>query len=131
MSKWPTEDIPDGDRVFRNINKRYALNGMPTPDAFDDKDDEPSVCWELYCIDPSDCPKRMNADQKVYQKYGVCALKVGLVREIKSQDVIHKPSKQNRAHSIIKGEKTERVLLRLCEIANVPIVPIPTDNEVE
>jgi len=131
MSKWGTETIPAEDRVFRNINKRYAPDGVPTPDAFDDKDDEPSVCWEKHCPDPAECRKKMSRNPDVYNLFGVCALNVGQVRSIPLQEVIHKPSKKNRSHSIIKGEKTERVLLKLCEIANGPIVAVPTDNEVE
>ncbi len=123
MNKLLSEYIPDRDRVFRNINKKYAENGRPTPDAFDDA--KASVCWEVYCVDPAECPQRMNPKQKVYTKYGVCALNVGEIRKLALQEVIHKPSERNPAHSIIKGEKTERVLLKLCEIANDPVMPIP------
>ena len=127
MSKWQIEQIPNTDRVFRNLNPRNVQEGIIMPHAFTDHKGKPSVNWEKYCSNPVDSPKRMNPDPKAYSRFGVCALNVGMIRKIASQDAIHEPTDINRAHSAIIGEKTERVLNALCDIAEI-VVDIPGNS---
>ncbi len=124
MSKFPIENIPDSDLVYRNAKDTFLNeDGSINPRVFYDfktKGVKTSIAWAKYCNNPEDSP--LSQDEP--ERYGVFKLNVGRIREIEGQQVIHDPSKY-QAHSLIDGKKDEEVLTALLEIAGEPVIPIP------
>ena len=124
MSKWPTENIPDKDHVFRNAKDSWLKSDNTIdPQIFWDsltRGREASVFWDKYCTKPSDARLAMIEPER----YGVLKLNAGEVRELEMQIVEHKPTTAHRAHSLINGEKDEEILFRLLEISEL-VIPIP------
>lgn len=119
---WPVEDIPDTDRIFMRIHETHVKpkDGSISTGAFVDRGDAMSTDWEKYRI-----PQQTRDAAKKPEKNGVVAMNVGKVRKIESprQEVEHTPLHghkeipDNRAHTDVRGEKTEEVRLKLRRIA--------------
>lgn len=109
MSSYPVEKIPNEDLVYRRVYKRFILDGKVIPAAFGH--DDMSCDWERYAK-PSDTIMR----GKKVEDNGVVSLNVGATRRIDELEVVHDPSKDNRAHSLVKGEKDSEVRLKLKNI---------------
>jgi hypothetical protein len=123
MSKWPIENIPDEDFIFRNAKDTW-LKPDNTVDPyvfwdFESNGIETSVIWDKYCSGPFGAKSMA----KEPERYGVFKLNAGIVRKVENQTVEHKPT-TNRAHSLINGEKNEEILFRLLEISEL-VIAIP------
>jgi len=77
---------------------------------------EMSTNWDKYAT-----PKETVEQAVLYGKdpldYSITVLVVGSVRSIETQVVEHDPIEKNQAHSLVIGEKTERVRLELFNLA--------------
>ncbi len=91
------EEIPDKDEVFYRIHKNFFIGGRLQPGVFREIGDDMSVDWEKYST-----PVESVCRAKVPVDNGIVSLIAGDVRNIKLE-VIHKPSENNMAHSIVRG----------------------------
>lgn len=104
---WQQEHIPDEDRVYRRVHRKHMQFGEPVPPMVF-RDVEMSVDWNRYST-----PEESRDRARVPADNGIVSLGVGRVREVLPLEVSHAPLDANRAHSLVIGEKNERVRLQL------------------
>lgn len=143
---WENESIPDTDKVYCFIHSLSNVNsktGKPRAAAFHNtpkQGDNLSCDWEKYST-PHETRLRIGKQFKTGttefknpELFGVIEFKTGVLRmEDYRQKVEHNPifnhpeiigTPNNRAHSIIIGEKDEEIRLKMVEIAQWVISPI-------
>lgn len=118
---WPTEDIPDGDRLFMRVHQNQVDQDRPMPVAFRNHGDGMSTDWQKY----RSAVETQHAGAQPADRYGVVEMPVGAVRAVPDQSVVHTPDAQsgNRAHTDVKGEKTTEVRVKLGRLATWAIAP--------
>jgi hypothetical protein len=117
QENWPVEEIPDHADLYKRIHKNIVRDGKIIPFAF--RDYEMSVDWDKYST-PEET--RQKGPQEA-AKYGIVAMHAGDARNIHGQVVVHTPSRLNRAHSDVKGEKDEEARVKLRRIC-IWIIPL-------
>lgn len=123
--KYPTEQVPDKDQLFRRIPKAF-IGATISPSAFSLNDDGCSVNWEKY----SD-PERTRVENARHPPdyYNVGALIAGAVRGVDLL-VNHHPlpddneqNMDNRAHCLIvplpEVRKSGKILKYQVKLANL------------
>lgn len=115
--KKKNKEIPDKDFLFTRIHKRNLSKGFPKADAFKNtpfnvNSNELSSDWDKYttaekcrlCVELHSIPGK---PKKNPDDYFIWKMNVGKIRKdlIPTQEVLHTPSKHNRAHSTIRGRK--------------------------
>ncbi len=115
--EYTPEDIPDKDFLFTRIHKLNVSKGLPKADAFKNtpfnvNSNELSSDWEKYttakkCRDCVRFHSKPGKPEKNPNDYFIWKMNVGKIRKdlIPTQDVLHSPSRHNRAHATIKGRK--------------------------
>ncbi len=104
--KWESEFVPDLDLLFMRVHRvNLDENGNPLPGAFRNhptKKDGMSTDWDRYSTAADTRSRGRNPSDNAVVK-----MKVGQVRRIPEQQVIHTPDleNQNRAHTDVFGEK--------------------------
>ncbi len=96
---WDIEEIPDDNKVFYRIHKSFFREGKLIPGAFREIRDGMSADWEKYST-PADSICRA----KKPEDNGIVSLLVGNMRKT-DLEVTHRPSEENRSHSIVKGRE--------------------------
>ena len=134
VAPWPKEEIPDKDYLFQRVHKNHIVQGtLAVSMVFKNYGEGMSTEWSHY----SSAQKTKNRVAKLSppkdpKNYGVINLKVKEVRKISGQTVVHTPLKENRAHTDIKGEKTEKAKVlfsRIYDWSIKPPVPVIEDSE--
>lgn len=116
------EEIPDNAWLFRTAYmNQVRANGTIKPGAFVPKKNDRgrlSADWEKYST-PQQTRQRPAQHGGDPERFGVVALKVGIIRTVPNQRVKHTPSRQNKAHSTIFGyfgeeddDEARRILAR-------------------
>jgi len=120
MTKWPVEEIPDGDRLYMRIHKMFVIDGDLQPSAFRDHGDSMSTHWAKYYTSPAIA--RAFAKRPIDN--GVISLPVAPIRQIPLA-VMHTPDDAvpDRSHTDVRGAKTAEVRLRLLDLAVWQIRP--------
>ena len=124
LTDWPTELIPDHDRLYMRVHRNHQVNGTLSPGAFRDQPpggERPgmSTDWSRYSTPESTLRRARKPEDN-----GVVEMLVGHVRAIPNLLVEHTPLPDNRAHTDVFGQKDVevRVLLqRACRW----VVPAP------
>ena len=117
VSSWPTEEIPDNDYLWMRVHKMRVPSGEIRPNAFQNRPttkDGMSTDWEKYAT-----PEATRNRGNIPKDNAVISLRVGEVRKIPDQTVVHTPITSNRAHTDVFGDKhpeTRVLLTRICKI---------------
>ncbi|MEW6008169.1 MAG: hypothetical protein AB1629_00855 [Candidatus Omnitrophota bacterium] len=101
--RWPEENIPDEHKLFRRIhpNQYIREEDRISSAAFRGKKNyDCSVNWEKYTT-----PEKAVRN---YHAYHLAALQAKIPRQLE-QEVKHTPSRRDRSHSSIIGNKTESI----------------------
>jgi hypothetical protein len=96
---WEVENISDEDLVYYRVHKIYYNKGKLQSGVFKEQGNAMSVDWCKYST-PDDSISRA----KIPEDNGIVSFVVGDLRSL-YLDVKHSPSKNNRAHSDVKGRK--------------------------
>jgi len=113
VSPWPRENIPYNDRLFMRVHQNLLpKSGELVPTAFRDQGEGMSTDWEKYSP-PHDTKQRASKPSE----NGVIQMQAGLVEEIETLAVEHRPIADNRAHTDVLGEKTVEVRFRLSRVS--------------
>ncbi len=94
------EHINDEDILFRRIPPWWYVKEEDRVASAAFKDLETSVYWQKYTT-----PSEIVVD---YKDFHVAALQAKIPRQ-ESQEVRHDPTKEEYAHSLIVGKKTQRI----------------------
>lgn len=118
MTDWPSEEIPDDNRLFMRVHERWRDDSGIAPAAFRNHNDGMSTDWEKYSVAQE---TRLRA--RVPAKNAVVSLLAGEVRCVPGQNVQHTPDveNKNRAHTDVFGDKDVEARLKLRRIAKVEI----------
>ncbi|MCL4296133.1 MAG: hypothetical protein KJ077_10415 [Anaerolineae bacterium] len=122
------EDILNDDKLYYRIHAMYVRDGDLIPGAFCERGDGMSTDWEKYST-PEQSRQRANSNP---QQNGIVSFIVGPLRNELNLEVIHKPSDDNRAHSLVKGKEVKiqhntEARLKLLSLLQWEIF-IPQDN---
>ena len=101
------EDIPNKDVLYRWVKKDQVDGDLVFPTTFIDVGKGMSTDWSKYST-AEETKNRVASWGNNQKEYGVISFVAGEVRKIENQNVEHTPTKKNRAHSDIKGEKTTK-----------------------
>jgi len=91
------EDIPNEDRLYYRVHQTYLLMGELKPGVFREIGDGMSTDWAKYST-----PLESRNRAKKPEKNGIVSFIVGGLRNL-NLTVVHAPSKENRAHTNVKG----------------------------
>ena len=116
--EWPQEAVPDGDILFRRVHWQYAPDGELQPNAFSDIGPGMSTHWQKYCPTAADARSKAKNPDVV----GVVSLPAGGVRLL-SLVVQHAPSRNDRSHVTVAGEKTAEIRQKLAKLAAWQLLP--------
>lgn len=110
---WPSEEIPDEDRLFMRVHKNFLLGAEDDyipPGVFRDQGPAMSTDWEKYSS-----PEQSRERARKPEVNGVIALVAGPVRTDAGQEVVHTPDEPrgNRAHTDVRGKKDGDPRVRL------------------
>jgi len=130
---WEQEEVPDNALLFMRVHRSLVDEfGQVMPRAFvnhsdpNDPSSQPgmSTDWEKYSS-AEECRQKANQSGKQPANYAVVQMRVGEVRGIPEQSVVHSPINEppiiNRAHTDVFGEKDEEVRLSLFQISAVAL----------
>ena len=121
--KCPKEDIPDNDFLFRHVHKNLIHQGtLARGVVFKNHGDGMSTDWSKYS-NVQQTRNRVKLNNKNPTDYGVIKLNVKEVRNIEEQVVEHNPLNENRAHTLVKGDKTEKTRVLFGRIYKWAIEP--------
>ena len=108
MSKWPKEQIPPSDWLYKRVPKAHysddVLNSAATFRNTPTKQDGMSVDWSRHST-PEQTLRR--AVQKPVATYGVIKLQVAKVAKIPGQRIEHTPRDDNQSHADVFGDKDD------------------------
>jgi hypothetical protein len=113
VSNWPVETIPDIDNLYYRIHKMWIVGSEITPGVFRNIGRGMSADWDKYST-----PEQSRQRAKMPNDNAVVELNVGDVRHIPDQNVEHTPSKKNRSHTDVTGEKDEEVRIKFRRICS-------------
>jgi hypothetical protein len=103
-SFWESENIPDPDLLYMRVHRVLLdSDGAPMPEAFREHGNGMSTDWNKYSL-PEDTLARAN----IPSDNAVISMRVGDVRSIPGQVVLHTPCRQNRAHSDVIGDNKDK-----------------------
>ena len=117
------DSIPNEDSVVLRVHRMWVKTGGVDPGFFQDRDGGMSVDWEKYST-----PEQTRQRAPKPELNGVIALIVGDVRAIETLTVVHEPIQEghfdgegrpippNRSHSVVFGEKTTEIRLKLSRL---------------
>ena len=113
MTWWPSEHVPDEDRLFMRVHRCYYPEGQLNTGVFRDHGAGMSTDWEKYST-PTETRDRARSPNE----NGVISLIARQVRAIPPLVVRHTPDPDtmNRAHTDVIGEKSPRVRIMLSRI---------------
>jgi hypothetical protein len=100
------------DELFRGIHPDHWKENQVTSAAFNDED--LSVDWSIFST-PTQTQSRFSE-----KGYGVAAITVGFAREL-NQEVVWAPLMDNKAHSLVKGKKSQSIRRQLARSCTVKI----------
>ena len=120
VSDWPKESIPDADTLFRRVHRQHAPDGEIQPGAFVDVGPGMSTNWQKYCPTPQDSKKK--GKQPNNPAFGVVSLPVGGLRRV-PLGVDHTPTRKDRSHTTVVGDKTAEVREKLTRLARWELRP--------
>lgn len=113
MSKYPVEQIPGKDFLFKFVNKKHYYEGeLIMSLVFKDIDGGMSTDWSKYA-NPSFTKNRARNPED----NGVLKMNVQEVRDL-TLTVEHTPKDDNRAHTDVIGDKTQQIQLELSRISD-------------
>jgi hypothetical protein len=118
---YPKERILNEDLVYRRVHKNLVPDGVISPGALwitRNSSDAVSVDWNKYSTPLETRNRSLNPGN-----YAVVSLIAGKVRAIDALTVMHDPQPDNRAHSLIDGEKTDKTRVLLLEKCSM-IIPV-------
>lgn len=102
------EIIPNQDDLFMRVHKNSLIPyDKLHPGVFRDHNGGMSTNWSRYA-DANTTKEQARLYGRDPNNYGVIEMNVGNIRGIENQEVIHNPRPENRAHTNVVGEKTER-----------------------
>ncbi len=123
-ARWESEYIPDADSLYMRVHfTNLYEDGTMKPGAFRDIGDGMSTDWEKYST-----AEDTRLRGKAPRANAVISMRVGEVREIPAQEVIHTPTQNNRAHTEVFGNKRggdPEARLLLTRISSVIISYMP------
>lgn len=106
---WRIEHVPDRDLLFMRVHRNNIVDGKPIPGVFKNRGEGEqegmSTDWSNHSTAEQ---TKLRATNPAW-KGGVIQMVVGDVRKIPRQTVKHAPLPDNRAHTNVKGPKTESV----------------------
>ena len=111
------EEIPNEDHIYYRIHRNLIKDQEVIPYAFRNVVSGMSTDWSKYST-----PEESRNRARIPSENGIIVLNVGEVRAIPSQTVIHTPS-DNRAHSEVFGNKTQKVRIKFMEVYDWIIRP--------
>ena len=115
LATWSVEDIPDSDRLYMRVHKTWLkVDGTISAGVLENHGAGMSTDWSRYSSAEA---TRERARKPV--ENAVVEMVTREVRAVPGQRVQHSPLPENRAHTVVLGEKDEeaRVLLRrICKI---------------
>lgn len=106
---WLIEEIPNEDALYYRIHQSYLVRGELKPGAFREIEDGMSTDWSKYST-----PLESRSRAKKPEQNGIVRLNVGSLRQLKLT-IVHAPSKDNRAHSLVKGVDDVEIRLKLLD----------------
>ena len=122
MSGWEREEIPDQDRLFMRVHiNTWVRNDEVLPGAFDNRPAGAagmSTDWERYST-----PEETRERGRNPWRQAVIEFLVGDARALPGQTVEHRPQDDNRAHTEVVGEKSEKVRVKFTRIWKWAIQP--------
>jgi len=92
--KFPVEDIPDSDVVYRRAHRSRMRDGKPTVGVFTAVDGGMSVAWSKYSSAEESHSRSKNPHDNA-----IVELSVGDIRNLVKLQVDHAPEASNRSHS--------------------------------
>lgn len=108
MTECAAEVIPDEDALYLRVHRAHFARGEVLSPAF--RNHPPgglSTNWSRYSS-----PEETRAQaRQPPENYGVLGMKVGSVRAIPQQEVVHSPLPDNRAHADVVGPKADEAIL--------------------
>ena len=121
---YPVEDIPNDDKLYYRAHKMYIRDGLLTPGVFREIEDGMSADWEKYST-PEQTRQRAS---KNHLQNGIVSFITGQLRNKLNLEVLHSPSRENRAHSLIKGKEKKiqhnpEIRLKLLNVCQWEIFP--------
>jgi len=127
---WPTEEIPNDDKLYLRVHRSHFVEGELIPAAFRDRPPPPnedgkpgmSTHWCRYA-EPEWIISNLARSP---QDTGIVSMLVQDVREIPGLTVEHTPRSGDRSHADVFGTKDvqSRLLLsRACKEWPIPIPP--------
>lgn len=116
---YPREEIPDGDDLYMRIHYKTIREGKPFAGVFKNHGRGMSTNWSKY----SDANATRIQGTQNSGAYGVLSMRVGDVRTIPEQVVVHSPEPSNRAHTDVEGKKDVENRLKYYNIHSMVIQP--------
>lgn len=112
---YPIEEIPGECFTFHFVNKIEYQNDILNPNVFANNRGGLSGDWDKYAT-AKDTRNRVKRFNRNPNDFGVISLCAKSVRAIHLQTVDHDPNKHNQAHTEIRGDKPEKILLEFLDI---------------
>jgi hypothetical protein len=122
---WDVEELPDPDLLYMRVHfTQIYEDGALKPGAFRDQGDSMSTDREKYSIPELTRARAQNNPMA----NAVVSMRVGAVREIPGQTVLHSPIPSNQAHTDVIGNKKggdpqARVLFTRIYRMEIPYIP--------
>jgi len=114
------EDIPDNDDLYMRIHRNTIREGAPFAGVFKNHGRGMSTNWSKYA--DANATRAQGAQNA--GAYGVLSIRVGDVRSIPEQVVVHTPEPDNRAHTDVEGEKKDvEIRFKYYNFASIVIQP--------
>src|SRR5215208_3921735 len=107
---WPTEEIPDSDKLYYRVHKALVPDGRLRPAIFRQQGESLSTDWERYST-----PEASRLRARDPSKNGIITMIAGFVRSL-DMAVEHSPDEENgnRAHTdVLRLEGPRSTELRL------------------
>lgn len=111
MTNFPSEHIPDEENLYYRIHKVFFKDNAIQPSAFTDKGNGMSMDWQKYST-----PEESQIRSKVKADNGIVSFSASAIRSL-NLNLIHSPSKTNRAHSEAIGKKEPQIRVELARMA--------------
>ena len=125
---WDKELIPNKDYLFRWVHSDQCEDGQPIAQVFSDQGKGMSTDWSEYST-PNETQNRVSLWDRNPADFGVLTLNVGDIKKIENQIVEHTPTKKNRAHTDVFGEKTPKARVLFSRIFKWEIEPPVTPDD--
>lgn len=118
---WKIEEIPDEDLLYRRVHRNLVAFSEPAYSViFKVSPPGMSTDWSKFST-PTETRNRALSSNP--EDKGVISLQTGEVRAVDSLSVNYTPTKENKAHTTVIGEKTPEVVVKLSRIYSWEIKP--------